>query len=307
VHLPSGPRRHGPFALDDLGGRQGQLGSQCGIRQRLLRRRLRLSLTAVLVSRQGTALPAERLCAGLAAATATLADLVRRNDQDLRIPACPDWNLRQFATHVGRAHRWAAEIAGTRSARFIEFRSVPDGKSPPGGDGQASWLKAGASRLIDAVSTAGGDPVWAFTTLAPASFWARRMAHETLVHTTDVQLAVGDVVDIPADLAADAIDEWLAVMSPLNQGGNDLASVIPAGTALHVRVTGPGAAGEWLVTHTPDDVRAQPGPGSSDVTLAGPASDVLLVLMRRRPATTPSVLVSGDANLLDRWLALTAF
>jgi hypothetical protein len=29
--------------------------------------------------------------------------------------------------------------------------------------------------------------------------------------------------------------------------------------------------------------------------------------MRRMPATSPSVLVSGDAALLNRWLELTAF
>jgi uncharacterized protein (TIGR03083 family) len=258
-------------------------------------------------------LPAERLCAGLEAYTAGLADLVARNDQAMRIPACPDWTLRQLATHVGRAHRWAGEIVATRSSEFIEFRSVPDGKSPPGAEGQASWLTAGAGRLVDAVNAAGDDLVWAFTALAPASFWARRMAHETAVHLADVQLAVGDRTEIPGDLAADAIDEWLAVMSPLNDGGHDLTSILPAGTAMRVQVTEPGAAGEWLVRHASDGVLVVRAPdnsqesGSSDVTLAGPASDVLLVLMRRLPVTTPSVLVSGDAGMLDRWLALTAF
>ncbi|MDR2986373.1 MAG: hypothetical protein LBV34_16180 [Nocardiopsaceae bacterium] len=43
------------------------------------------------------------------------------------------------------------------------------------------------------------------------------------------------------------------------------------------------------------------------MTVAGPAGDVLLVLMRRLPVTTPSVQVSGDAGLLGRWLELTAF
>jgi uncharacterized protein (TIGR03083 family) len=248
----------------------------------LLRRRLRLSLTSMVSPAPPASLPVERLCAGLATATSTLANLVGRNDQDLRIPACPDWSLRQLATHVGRAHRWAAEIVGTRSAEFIEFRSVPDGKSPPGAEGQANWLTAGASRLIDAVGAADDDQVWAFTALAPARFWARRMAHETLVHMADVQLAVADVADIPADLAADAIDEWLTVMSPLNAGGNDLASVLPAGTAMTVRITGPGTAAEWLVQHMSDGVQVLPGRASSDVTLAGPASDVLLALMRRR-------------------------
>ncbi len=253
------------------------------------------------------ALGADRLCTGLKAATASLAEIVARADQDHRIPACPDWTLRQLATHVGRAHRWGAEIVGTRSAEFIEFRSVPDGKAPPTPAAQATWLNEGATRLADTVVAAGDDLVWAFGTLCPAVFWARRMAHETLVHGADVHLAVGDAVAIPADLAADAIDEWLTVMSPLNAGSNDLASALPPGSALRVQVTGTDAAGDWLVTHAADGVHVLPEAGRADVTLAGPAADVLLVLMRRIPVTSGSVRVTGDAALLDRWLALTAF
>jgi predicted lipid carrier protein YhbT len=141
--------------------------------------------------------------------------------------------------------------------------------------------------------------------LAPASFWARRMVHETLVHLADAQLAAGEVSEIPADLAADAIDEWLTVMSRLNNGGNDLASILPAGATIGVQVTGPEC--EWQVGHFADGVRVAQSQGTGDVTLAGPAADVLLVLMRRMPATSPSVRVSGDAALLDRWLELTAF
>ncbi|HEX6934513.1 MAG TPA: maleylpyruvate isomerase family mycothiol-dependent enzyme [Streptosporangiaceae bacterium] len=250
-------------------------------------------------------IPAERLFAGLEAATATLAEVVGRSDQALRIPACPDWSLRQLATHVGRAHRWGAEIVSTRSTAFIEFRAVPDGKAPEGAAGQAAWLTAGAARLITAVRSAGDDAVWAFGKLQPATFWARRMAHETLVHGADVALAAGGAIAIPADLAADAIDEWLTVMSPLNDGQNDLASILPAGTTLGVHATDGGAG--WHVTHGSDGVTVLPGYGGADVTLSGPAADVLLVLMRRLPVTTASVGVTGETALLDRWLELTAF
>jgi len=130
------------------------------------------------------------------------------------------------------------------------------------------------------------------------------MAHETIVHCGDAQHAAGDPTgDIPADLAADAIDEWLTVMSPLNSGQNDLASILPQGTALQVLATDAGAG--WLVTHSPDGVDVRAEPGAADVTLTGHAADVLLVLMRRLPAAR--VQVAGDAALLERWLALTAF
>jgi len=255
-------------------------------------------------------LSAELLYAELDASTAALAALVAREDADLQIPTCPGWSIRQLATHVGRAHRWAAEIVATRSARFIEFRSVPDGKLPTVAAERPRWLTDGAARLIDAVKDAGDNRVWAFGTMRPAVFWARRMAHETLVHCADAQIAAGEAVDIQGQEAADAIDEWLTVMSRLNAGGHDLAAIVPAGSSMHVQVTGPGpgTTGEWLVMHSASDgVEVLSGRGGGGTRLAGPAADVLLVLMGRRSPADGAVQVTGDAGLLERWLQLTAF
>jgi uncharacterized protein (TIGR03083 family) len=239
-----------------------------------------------------------------------LAALVDAEDPALPIPACPDWTLRQLATHVGRAHRWATQIVATRSAEFLEFSSVPDGKLPADQAERGRWLTAGAAALIGVLREAGDEQVWAFGQLTPARFWARRMAHETLVHCADAQEAAGDEVDIPAELAADAVDEWLTVMSGPHAGQPDLrASALPAGSALQVRAMDPGlgAAGQWLVRNSGDGVLVQHEHGSADVELSGRAADVLLVLMRRVPPGGGTVRVLGDAALLDRWLEQTAF
>src|ERR1700683_3141610 len=138
----------------------------------------------------GNAMPpiaVERWYDEIEASTETLAGLVHGADLTRQVPTCPEWTLRQLATHVGRAHRWAAEITSTRSAEFIPFRQVPDGRIPDDPALHASWLRAGAAQVIAAVREAGPDPVWAFTGLRPASFWARRMAHETAVHAADAE------------------------------------------------------------------------------------------------------------------------
>jgi uncharacterized protein (TIGR03083 family) len=235
---------------------------------------------------------------------------VDAEDPALPIPACPDWTLRQLATHVGRAHRWAHEIVATRSSAFIEFSAVPDGKLPADPAERGRWLTAGAAALIRALRAAGDERVWAFGLRTPARFWARRMAHETLVHCADAQQAAGDEVDIPAELAADAVDEWLTVMSGPHAGQADLrASALPAGSALAVQATDAelGGAGRWLVRHSGDGVQVVAGHASADVELSGRAADVLLVLMRRVPPGGGTVRVLGDAALLDRWLEQTAF
>jgi uncharacterized protein (TIGR03083 family) len=230
--------------------------------------------------------------------------------------------MRQLVTHVGRAQRWAAEIARTRSAKFIEFRSVPDGRPPDDHADRGRWLADGAARLVTVLRDAGEDEVWAFGQMAPASFWARRMAHETTVHCADARLAVGGAVRMPADLAADAIDEWLTVLSgPVYGRPDPRAAALAPGATLHVHATDaePGC-GEWLVRHSPDGVRVEAGnggadpggrppgtPRGADVALSGPAADVLLVLLRRRPATDQAVRVAGDRAVLDTWLSQTSF
>jgi uncharacterized protein (TIGR03083 family) len=255
---------------------------------------------------------ADRYVAEIEASTAGLAEILAEHDQSLPIPTCPEWTLRQLGTHVGRAHRWAAEITRTRSDAFIPFRQVPDGKPPDDRAEQLAWLRAGAALVVDAVREADSDLVWTFTGPAPAGFWMRRMAHETLVHRADAQLAAGSVPEpvIDADVAADAIDEWLTLLTAGILGNADeRTKVLPAGAALHIHATedGLGGRGEWMIRHDADGLTVEPGHGKGDAALTGPAASLLLVLMRRRPVSDPAVTVHGDSAVVDGWLASTAF
>jgi hypothetical protein len=46
-------------------------------------------------------------------------------------------------------------------------------------------------------------------------------------------------------------------------------------------------------------------PASADVVLSGPATGLLLALLRRRSAEDAGISVHGDAELWRSWLALT--
>jgi uncharacterized protein (TIGR03083 family) len=248
----------------------------------------------------------ERWYAEIEASTETLAGLVHGADLTRQVPTCPEWTLRQLATHVGRAHRWSAEIVSTRSAEFIPFRQVPDGRIPDDPALHAPWLRAGAELLIKSVRQAGGDPVWTFDGPQPASFWARRMAHETAVHRADAQITAGREPEFDADVAADGIDEWLGFMSGATDSASRVAA-LPDGAVLHVHVTDDGVDGEWLVRREANSVSVEPGHGKGNVVVRGPAGRVLLVLLRRLPPDDPQVEVLGDAALLTGWLAGTPF
>src|ERR1700722_17198719 len=187
-------------------------------------------------------LNADRYDVEIEASTAGLAEILAEHDQSMPIPTCPEWTLRQLVTHVGRAHRWAAEITRTRSDAVIPFREVPDGKLPDDAAKQSAWLRAGAALLVDAVREAGNDLVWSFAGPAPAGYWLRRMAHETLVHRADAQLAAGAEPEpvIEAEIAADAIDEWLMLVTGGLGDSDDRTKALTAGSSLHIHATDDG-------------------------------------------------------------------
>ena len=171
---------------------------------------------------------------------------------------------------------------------------------------RAAWLTDGAARLIGTVQAAGDDLVWAFDEMLPASFWARRMAHETAVHRADAQIAVGREPDLAPVLAADAIDEWL---SGTDSATDPRADALPPGRVLHIHATDAALAGsgEWTLRGEAAGISLEHGHGRGDVAVRGPAARLLLVLVRRLPPDDPAVEIIGDGALFSRWLEHTPF
>ena len=243
----------------------------------------------------------DRFYIELRACTAELAEITD-GDLDRPVPTCPGWTFRQLVTHLGRGHRWAAQIVATRATAPVPTREVADGKLPEDPARHGPWLNAGADLVIEAVTAAGSDLVWTMTGMRPASFWARRRAHEAAVHLADAQLAAGRSVDLAPDLAADGVDEWLGLVA----AGTELRG---DGQSLHFHATDPGLSGtgEWLVTRTPSGVTVTCGHGKADVAVRGPAASLLLILTRRLPPSDPAIEILGEQELLTHWLQHTPF
>ena len=201
----------------------------------------------------------DRFFAELRACTAELARIID-GDLERPVPTCPGWTFRQLATRLGRGHRWAAQIVATRATGPVQMREVADGKLPADPARHADWLNAGAGQVFEAVTAAGSNPVWTFTGIRPASFWARRRAHEAAVHLADAQLAAGRDVDLTPEVAADGVDERLTIIAAGTQGATGPARAQAQelrgdGQSLHFHSTDPGTVRHRRVAGHPYTIR----------------------------------------------------
>lgn len=254
----------------------------------------------------------DRYLDALAAQSALFAEALLGVDLQQRVPTCPDWTLYQLAEHVGQAHRWATAIVTRRATAPPDLSELGMAAAPGDLDGLGNWLRDGAGELVTAIRAAGPQtPVWSWADDPNVGFWARRMAHETAVHRADVELALGREFALEADLAADAISEWLgALSSPQTvEFRPDLAELRGNGQILHLHSTDPGLgeAGEWIVRRTPSGPVWEHGHSKGDVAVRGAVVDLLLVLLRRVPPEQAPIEVLGDAAVLAHWLEHTRF
>jgi uncharacterized protein (TIGR03083 family) len=209
-----------------------------------------------------------------------------------RVPACPDWDVSELIGHTGSVHRWVDYVL-----------RLPEGEKPrrdgaataPGGQANLAWFGEGLDSLISALETTSSDkPVFTLTGVQPASWWLRRITHETAIHRWDLQDALGTADGFGADLARDGIDELLDVMAPRRF---DYGTFGASGQTIHLHAT--DGEGEWFLTVGPDSLAWEHGHQKGDVAARGPLRDLYLLVWSR---IEPDKLdVVGDASLLKRF------
>jgi uncharacterized protein (TIGR03083 family) len=234
-----------------------------------------------------------------------LGELLRDADWSMPVPTCPGWALLQLLRHVGRGDRWAAQIIADRADASLDPRLVRDGKPPADDLGALRWLSESPRTLLAAVEAVGPDTeVSTFLGPRAAAWWIRRRLHEATVHRADAAITLGAPYVLSAELAADGITEWLARLADEQALGSPPS--LPAGTSLALRAADPHLKdATWIVRGTPQGVQWTGQPRSADLVLSGPAADLLLALVRRRPVEDTGITLRGDTALWRSWLALT--
>ncbi|MGP3981412.1 maleylpyruvate isomerase family mycothiol-dependent enzyme [Streptomyces sp. KR80] len=261
-----------------------------------------------------TLLSHARYCAEIVAQTDLLRSRIEGADLTAPVPSCPGWNVGQLLRHLGCGHRWAETIVRTRATRPLpddHFRDL-SGYVDEDPAVLGPWLAEGAAQLGDTLRAAGpGAEVWTPIPGRTAEFFARRFAHETVIHRTDATLAVGAEFTVDEEVALDAVDEWMELGSlPMHFEIHPwMRDLLGPGRTLHFHATdtAPDAAAEWVIDLTGDAIVWRRAHEKAAVAVRGPLIDLLLIIYRRRPARGEGIEILGDVQLLDFWLERVGF
>lgn len=236
----------------------------------------------------------DRLLSVFRAETAHIAVFLARRDLAAPVPACPDFTVGEVVRHLGSVYR--------RVTGWIRTQARPETweRAPAQGADLIGWFRQAADDLYtELAGRAPDDPCatwWPYD--ETVHFWWRRMAHETLVHRTDVESAFGPIGPIDRDVATDGVDEVLTAWL----GYRLVADAPPQDPQGGRRYSGTGqvigvAAGTrvWRVELRASSVDISPElPHDADALVLGGPDDVYLWLWGRRDDA--AVRITGDST-----------
>ena len=226
-------------------------------------------------------------------------DAARSADLDAHVPSCPDWALADLVAHLGTVYAYVCShvsrgVTDPPPVRLAEFPS-----SAPAGPAVLDWFDERFAELGTVLENLDGDlPAWNWGPRPKvASFWQRRMAHETAVHRWDAQTAAGLPEPLDPKLAVDGVTEVFDTWLPAGRrrGRTDVTGLAhlvatDAGYDWHVRLRGQGVALLAADTMLRED-------RSPHVETTGTASDLNLALYGR--IGFDLLDSTGDPTLLD--------
>jgi uncharacterized protein (TIGR03083 family) len=210
------------------------------------------------------------------------------------VPGCPEWTIADLVWHLGHVHWFWGTIVERRASEPGETGSDPE--RPDSYVDLVAWGRDQADRMLQLLDATADDvPVWTWaldSSQHDVGFIRRHQVQEAAVHRWDMErAATGEPQPIEPDVAADSVDELLAVTLPWG-----VKPDIPLEGSVHIHCT--DTVGEWFIH---PDGRVEAIHAKGDVALRGTASDLLLSLYTRVPITALEVI--GDDGLAHELVA----
>ena len=217
---------------------------------------------------------------------------------DAPVQCLGDWTMRDLVLHLGQVYTVATGNVAAASTKIVPMGD--EGQPPAEGD-LMEWFAERRAAVLTALTDANFEaPAPTFAGPKTAGWWARRMAHETVIHRWDAETALKGIDGahpIDSTLAADGVDEFIEVSLRFSSSRPD--RIYPT-ESLHLhRSDGPG---EWtLVSDGHGGVAVTHEHGKGDAAVRGPSSALMLWLWGR---PTNDVQVFGDETVAAAWRAL---
>jgi uncharacterized protein (TIGR03083 family) len=213
------------------------------------------------------------------------------------VDKCPGWTVSDLLWHLRAVHYfWTTIVAD----RLTDPEGVVEIERPASDEALLDDFREGAKRLVETLGAADqNEPVWTWARQKDVAFITRHQVGEAAVHRWDAERAAGREHEIPAEVASDAVDEFLQLSAVNRQEG---APAIDSPVCLVATDSGES----WLVgedshqalwaVRNPEDITGHAA------TWRASASDLLLALFRR---IDPRGEIEGNALLVDRLIAHT--
>ncbi len=227
-------------------------------------------------------------------------DLLAEADPSARVPSCPEWAAADLLWHLAEVQWFWATIVDER-------RSSPEGlqhpERPTDLDALLTFAAQQSDRLVQVLTeTPPETAVHMWAEDKTAGYVLRRQAHEALIHRLDAELTVDEVTPLDPALAADGVDECLAIM----YGGipEGWGTFTPAGAPVRVHLTDRSHADR--IVQSGRFVGTDPDSGTAydedALALVGDTEAVETVEAVETAGTGGAATISGTAEDVDAWL-----
>ena len=215
-------------------------------------------------------------------------------NEPVAVPSCLGWTTNDLAKHMGHVYLGQAYVVETGVKAEAKEHLAPYART----DDVLEFMGWGFAAIIKALDLARPErKTWSWHhSDNTVDFWFRRMAHETVIHRIDAELACNLVTTIPEDLALDGVDEVLDFLPLLGswEGAPNQAFGIVSISALGSKQTM-----HWDIEFTADYAtvsKAEIVNPRARLTISGTPEAMDLYLWGRINSSDSRITITGDGE-----------
>jgi uncharacterized protein (TIGR03083 family) len=215
-------------------------------------------------------------------------------NEPVAVPSCPGWTTNDLAKHMGHVYLGQAYVVETGVKAEAKEHLAPYART----DDVLEFMGWGFVAIIKALDLARPErKTWSWHhSDNTVDFWFRRMAHETVIHRIDAELACDLVTTIPEDLALDGVDEVLDFLPLLGswEGAPNQAFGIVSISALGSKQTT-----NWDIEFTADYAKVSKVENVNPrarLTISGTPEAMDLYLWGRINSSDSRITITGDGE-----------